>query len=395
MRLSATDRIIREAQQHESAAVEAEDERPDTEKVTGAPLLSLGFPSPRMPTPVGGGVDVTFDDDDGGADEEGETQVDAKRSAAALDKMRALQEGSLTPPPALVRPSGRYRGLLPPGAPGGRATIGLVGTPASSAPEVSPQTTLMYGAVATRIAPAPAAPRPLPSFEQPPWQPSAPDQPRSSPRRQFDGVPIPSPALGAPATPSRRVSVGRRAGSAVAAAVAVTVLVGAWSAREVAHVRAVDARPAEVGAPLVRPALTSGSGRSPAPPAAGTVVALETPPSAEPVPAATAKVASPAPTVELVPLLASAVAPPVAPTPQAGGEPSVSLSPPAPKHAQAATKSPRALKTRSAKKKAFAAKRTVRTARPTRAVIGGGGAPGRPPDSRHHADPDDTLPISD
>jgi hypothetical protein len=109
-----------------------------------------------------------------------------------------------------------------------------------------------------------------------------------------------------------------------------------------------------------------------------------------PVPAA--KTESPA----LVPLPAPAVAPPVEPAEQ--GTTERSASPPSPKHAQAATKSARVAKARPAKKKAAAPKRTMRAAGPTHAG-GGGASPARPAtsaaDSRHRADPDDTLPISE
>src|ERR1044071_7650917 len=110
MRLSATDRIIREAERHEDAAVETADHL-DTEKVSATPFVTLGIPAPRMPTPLSGGVDIDLDGDDG-QDEEGETQVDAQRSAAALQEMRALQAHH-TPPPALTGHADvlRQRGL--------------------------------------------------------------------------------------------------------------------------------------------------------------------------------------------------------------------------------------------------------------------------------------------
>jgi len=374
MRLSATDRIIREAHQHDSAAVEAEDERPDTEKVTSAPLVSLGFPSPRMPTPIGGGVDVSFDDDDD--DEEGKTQVDALRSAAALEKMRALQEGNLTPPPMLAGPSGGFRGV-PPGRPSATATVSLVSVPAPSAPEAFPQRTLMFGAAVPRS--VPATPRPVPSFDQPPREPAADSGQRPSPRRQFEAVPTPSPVV--PASIPRRGTVGRRTGFALAAgtAVAVTMLFGSWGAREPAP--AVSARPS-AEAPV---AILAPSGDSPEVPAAGMA-----PP---PVPAA--KMESPGPLPG--PVVAPVVAPPV--DPPSPGPADRSVMPPPPKHAQAATKPARAAKARVAKKKASATKRTARAAGSTHAVAGGGASPGRPApgaaQSRRRADPDDTLPISE
>lgn len=388
MRLSATDRIIRDAEQHDSAVVQAEDGHPDTEKVAGAPLLSLGFPSPRMPTPLGGGVDVLFDDEDDDEGEEGETQVDAKRSAAALDQMRALQEGGLTPPPALARRSGVHRGL-PHGRPGGTVT-GLTPTLAPLASDMSPHSTLLlFGPAAARVAPVAQAPeRSLPSIHQPARQvEDSRLDPPYSPSPQLHAVATPLPSLPQVASPPRS-GVGRRTGFAIAAgtALAVTVIVGVWSARGTA--------PTPLLSPDVIPALAAGSSRSVADEPAAPSAAV--PPAAVPAPADAPVI--PVPAAETAP--AAETVPAAAPSLAAPGEGSITVPAPTSKRAQAAAKSLKVAKARLSRKRALSSKRNVRAVRPTRTVGGPGAPTGRPASanasaSHGHADPDDTLPISD
>lgn len=387
MRVSATDRIIREAEQHDSAAVRAEDGHPDTEKVTAAPLLSVGFPSPRMPTPLGG-VDVLFDQDEDDEGEEGETQVDAKRSAAALDQMRAMQEGGLTPPPVVTRRSGVHRGL-PTGRPVGGATGGLTPSLVPLAPEPSPHSTLlMFGPAAARlsaIASASALARPLSTFDQPSGPPGV-DRLRPSPPAPFSAVPAPTPPA-VVSSPARARGVSRRAGFAITAATAaaVTVIVGGWTARDVAPAR----QPSAPSPSLIAPT-SPGPGQSavtrPAGPA-HTVV-----PPASPVAVPASAPSSPSAVDAPAPLAAA----PLPPAPAAAD----TSPPPVSRRAQPAAKPAKLAKARLAKKRATATKRNQRGARPSRAMLGAGAAPGSassagPSASRRRSDPDDTLPISD
>jgi hypothetical protein len=377
MRLSATDRIIREAQ-HDSDAVEAaEDAHPDTERVTAAPPFSLGYPSPRMPTLLG-----DEDDDDDEPYEEGKTQVDARRSAAALDQMRALQEGILTPPPAAARPAGPLRGV-PPGRPGGTATMmfgGMAARPDAPAP------------AAVRVAvpftePTPAPVRALPSLVQPVAQP---DNVLAQRRQAANGAsgslrtPTPSPV----ATLARPApgAVGRGTGLAIAGltAVAVAVILGSWTAR----------RPLPAAAPLVlsppeRPAVPAAPADSPSPSAAVAPVAMVPPPPPAAVPIAPPPVA---PAAETVPSSDPATAPPVADSTETGAASASSA-----KRARSATRSAKVAKARPAKKKEPATRRNQRVSRPARSAVRA--APGRSsgsqPAGRRQTDPDDTLPISD
>jgi|GEM_PF-7089594 len=419
MRISATDRIIREAQQHDSAAVEAgADEHPDTDKVSGPPLLSFGLPG-RRPSPSFGDADSRFDDDDEDdpeAYEEGETQVDAMRSAAALDQMRALQdEGKLTPPPVRARRSGRHHGL-PPGRPVGGAKLGLV-------PPVAvkgfPQTMLMFAA-ASRPSATPSEPAPLPAallatpppaaaLPTPP--PAAPllipaaaapvAPPRNQPPRRtaepFEAVRTPSPA---PLLLHRRARVGRRTGFAIAAttAIAVTLILGSWTDRESLSRHAVVARPAEEGPPVVEPAAPAATVPPSADPSAALVavappaaVAVPVSPSPAPVPPPPA-----APPVITPPAQSHTLVSPPAPKAPVAAASTDEVSPltkRASKRAQAAASSARVAKARLPKKKALASKKNVRAAKSSRA--GGVGRTSAGPASRGHSDPDDTLPISD
>lgn len=389
MRLSATDRIIREAQQHDSAAVAGTDEHPDTDKVSGPPLLSLGFPGPRMPRPLGD-VDVSFDDqdDDDDAYEEGETQVDAKRSAAALDQMRALQEeGKLTPPPVLTRRSDRHHGL-PPGRPGGSATLGLVPAP-TPAPQGFPKTMLIFAAPASRPSAAslksmPAAATPAPVATPAPMAMPAPAFRQTG--GQLDAVRTPTP------TPApRRGRVGRRTGFAIATttAIAVTVILGSWTDRQSTPAPAVTAGPSSVAAPVVRPVTVAASDSAAGRPS-GTVAAAAPPaPAAEPA-TAPAAITPPAPPIALIPSPAPAAPLPAAATTEDQAPAPVRST----KHAQAAVRAAKIVKARLAKKKALASKKNMRGSRPTRA---GGVAAGRSSAgaaARGRSDPDDTLPIS-
>jgi len=435
MRISATDRIIREAQQHDSAAVDARaDEHPDTDKVSGPPLLSFGLSASR-PSRSFGDAHAGFDDgdeDDEEAYEEGETQVDAKRSAAALDQMRALQdEGKLTPPPVRTRRSGRHHGL-PPGRPGGGAKLGLVPPVASPG---FPQTMLMFAPAARAAAAMPSDPPRL-ATPAPAAQPAAPSHqplrrtedrfdavgtatqsaplsyqpPRrtedrfdavgtatqsapltyQSPRRteeRFDAVMTPTPA---PLSLGRQARVGRRAGFAIAAttAIAVTVILGSWTDRERGLTQAVVAHPADVTAPVVKSVPAAAGDEMPGRPSAGLVAEPPEAPVA-PAPSAPLAVSPPAPSPALVAASVPVETPAAVSTDDSNPVPKRSS-----KHAQAAASSAKVMKARLAKKKAVAMKKNVRAPRPNHAagVSGGRSSAGLSP--RVHSDPDDTLPIS-
>jgi len=405
MRLSATDRIIREAQQHDSAAVEAqEDPHPDTEKVTAAPLFSLGIPSPRMP-PMGGGFDLSLGGDEleDGEEEEGETQVDAKRLAAALDQMRGGPEGgpgrlqTLPPSPATPRPSAPYRGV-PPGRPGGTASLALAPALAPLVSNASPTSTLvMFGRAGSMPAgAAPATARVTPSSPgQSSWQPE--DVPAPAflvpPPRQPRAVRTPTPSPVAAPAPAARSGVGRGAGFAIAGltAIAVAVVTGAWTARDTG-----SAGPPFGPSTAMAPAVTTGASHPVVAAGPGpTAVAVAAPPSPaiEPIPPSAAP---PVPVAETAP---AAVTPPAAvePTPPATAS-TETVAPPAPsKHARGAAKAAKVAKARPARKKA-AIRRNDHAPRPARAIptartSAGHGAGGQPP-GRGRTDPDDTLPIS-
>ena len=78
---------MREAEQHGDDAV-APISPSDTERVSTVPFTQLGFASPRMPTPLGGGVDINVEiedaapsDDaaDGGSQEQDPPSTDDER----------------------------------------------------------------------------------------------------------------------------------------------------------------------------------------------------------------------------------------------------------------------------------------------------------------------------
>jgi len=407
MRLSATDRIIREAAQHDDAAVEAAD-HPDTEKVSAAPFVALGIPAPRMPTPLNGGVDIDLDSDDG-HDDEGETQVDAQRSAAALKEMRALQPAHHTPAPNLTGRADqvRQRGV-PPGRPAGIAL-----TPAP-VPAASPTTTLIFGSPGPGAAPAGrSSAAVVRAFAPPPpdvqvdidVDDDRPDQLFSSSRIPLGADPQPPGDVAASGTswPSHRTGrVSRRTGVAIAAstALAVALIAGAWTTKKPVPESAAMPAP-----PPVLPSSLRPGDNAPTPPRPnGPVVVATAPP---PAPAAQAAPepaeAPPSPAVpeELAPTADQAAA--HAPLPATAPAPPAPLS----KRAQAAAASAAkkaALKARVAKKRAAlaaaSAKRRARAHKSSKAVATSA-APSRPTASRSadtsrgRGDPDDTLPITD
>jgi hypothetical protein len=378
MRLSATDRIIREAELQDDAAVEAA-EHPDTEKMSVTPFVTLGIPAPRMPTPLGGGVDIEIEDGYGQDDEEGETQVDAKRSAAALNEMRALQATLHAAAPATATRSDSYtpRGV-PPGRPATPAFVTAVGGS------------------------APTPPR-LPGFTPPPayLDDDRPDHMFSSSRIQFGAIAMPRPASTASGwTPATRLPgrVGRRTGLVIAAstAVAVALIAGAWTAKNATPLHTVISRPSSV---LPTPLIRGATAATPPRPVRGPVV-VATPPAAAPEPTET----PPAPTMpEAATVPAPAPAADAAPIPTTTPTGAAPLS----KRAQAAAAKKAAIKARVAKKKAAlaaaGARRKTRAHQTTRTAVAAPATTARPtappPRSadapRGRADPDDTLPITD
>jgi len=189
MRLSATERIMREAENEAAAA-------------SPVPARLPGMVDAR-PEDAGGAVDVDLRDFSSGIavgaedDEEGKTQVDVKRSAEALQKLRSYGGAPPPPPasasaswPAPAKPGLRPAGGLPPGRPA--AAISVAPPPQPALP----------------------TPRPQPALLGPP-EPS-----RVS--VSFEGEVFRRPK-----------SVGRRMGMLIAAATAVSVAVtaGAWTAR--------------------------------------------------------------------------------------------------------------------------------------------------------------------
>jgi hypothetical protein len=297
MRLSATERIMREAERHDDDVVEPASDG-DTEKVSAVPLASLGFASPRMPPPLGGGVDIDIDIDM--EDEEGETQVDAQRSANALMQMRTLEatasDGVSTSHLHLAPPPSPQRGH---GVPPGRPPISVAPSPrttARPAVESAGSSTLTYP---RRLLGPAIRPEPIRQGNRSPHL-------FSSSRLQFGSidsepaVPATSDAvLGTPRGVRRRTGIL----IGVSTAAAVALIAGAWTATQPETIPPVTS----AGTLTSRLAATAPKGTAPVaaapPPTVGVVVA--TPPAAEvqvePIVASAPLEATPAPETQDAP----------------------------------------------------------------------------------------------
>lgn len=392
---------MREAGQHDDAHAVVPAEHGDTEKVSAAPFAALGFASPRMPPLEGFDVDVNLDDG-GDEDEEGETQVDAQRSADALKRMRALEAAAGGSRDAVPNdaPSAPPHGR---GLPPGRPLIAAVPVPASPS-------------LARRLAAEPAGvstlkfPPIVVSSAIQPEPPSSDDRPEhlfSSSRLQFGSVasaPAHPAASDADLVAPRSRGVGRRMGIliAISTAVAVALIAGAWTATQPETIPPVASGGTLTSRLTAR--VPKGTGPIPAapPPTVGVVVATPPPapsPPAEPLAAAIEPLAVPAPAegAPAHPLAEAAPAPvaiapapaSVAPTSTRGAVTSKRAVAAAAKKARLTRKAQaaankRRLRAQSASKAASAtASPRPSATRPAAPARGG------------HGDPDDTLPPTD
>jgi len=278
-RLSATDRIIREALAAEEgeAGQSLVGGRPSLGG--GAPLWSEPTPQPSgtVPNPIGTVPNQMFPDER--VDDDDLTQVDFDRSAVALEKLRSLDtrpnrtgQGEASPAsnrrPSRVPPTRPLPAALaapPPAAPG---------SPRRGLPPGGPTRSLF---AAPPEAPAPGKssgalpPTALPSTEAASAVPVAPAP------SGFQSLSLRHPPR-----------VGRRIGLIIAAATAATVapVIGAWTA----HLEKSSSLDGEATAALIAPASPAGPDRS-----AVAALVVPTPPAPPPAPAPEPP-AGPAPT---------------------------------------------------------------------------------------------------